>query len=259
MKICYRIGLFSLAGTALLGSCAVYVPTVPSTPLVTEAGQVEVTAGIRSFSSLELGGAWSPANHVMVTAETALQTSDGSETTNGNTFKYTNRHRQASVGLGTYRLVGPEQKVYLAAVGGFGFAKADVYDPHLGFLILPIFGRAPITYYEASYQRYYGQFYAAHLGRIVSYGGSLRGTFVNYNLLRRNDLDISSPSNFFLEPTFFIRVGSGPLQFQGTAGFSAPTHGNYNDENRNNLSPVSMLFGAGIVFRPHLLHARIAK
>jgi len=259
MKLCYQIAGFFLAGTALLSSCAVYVPTVPSTPLVTEAGQVEITAGIRGFSSLELGGAWSPANHLFVTAETALQQSNGSETSNNTTFKYTNVHKQASVGLGTYRLVGPEQKGYLAATGGFGFAKADVYDPHLGYLILPIFGRAPITYYEATYQRYYGQLYAAHLGRVVSYGASVRGTFLHYSLLRRNEEAITSPSNFFIEPTLFIRVGSGPLQFQGTAGLSAPTHVDYDAGSRNNLSPVSVLVGAGVVFRPHLLRARTVK
>ena len=256
MKLHYQI---ALACSILLSSCAVYVPTVPSTPLVTEAGQVEVTAGIRSFSSLEVGGAWSPTNHLFVTVETALQTSNGSETTNGATFKYTNVHKQASVGLGTYRLFGPEQKGYLAATAGFGLAKADVYDPHLGYLILPIFGRTPITYYEASYQRYYGQLYTAHLGRVTSYGASLRGTFVHYSLLRRNDVGTTTPSTFFLEPTFFIRVGSGPLQFQSTVGLSAPTQVDYEAGNRNNLSPTSVLISAGLVFRPHLLHARTVE
>lgn len=256
MKLCYPFALLSVGGAALLTSCAVYVPTVPSTPLVTKAGAVEVTAAIRELSSLEAGGAWSPATHVVVSGEMALQVSNGSETTNGTISKYTSVHKQASMGLGTYRLVGANQSVYLGAIGGFGLAKANVYDPHADDLILPLFGKRPTTYYEATYQRYYAQIYAAHLGEVVSYGVSARGTFVHYSQLRRNDEALTSPTNLFIEPTFFLRAGRGPLQFQGTVGFSIPTHVDYGSENQRNLSPMSMLISAGVVLRPQLFRHR---
>ncbi|GAB2861822.1 hypothetical protein [Hymenobacter ruber] len=256
MKLRYSFALLPVVGAAFLTSCAVYVPTVPSTPLVTKAGDVEVTAAVRGLSSLEVGGAWSPAAHVVVTGETALMVSNGSETVNGSTWKYTSVHKQAGVGVGTYRLVGAEQKGYLGAIGGFGLAKANVYDPHADDLIIPIFGKRPTTYFEATYQRYYGQLYAAHLGEVVSYGASARGTFVHYSQLQRNYEAIASPTNFFIEPTLFLRAGRGPLQFQGTLGFSIPTHVDAGSESQRNLSPVSMLISAGVVLRPQLFRHR---
>lgn len=259
MKLRYPFALLPVVGAALFTGCAVYVPTVPGTPLVTKAGDVEVSAAVRGLSSLEANGAWSPAAHVVVTGETALQVSNGSETANGNTFKYTSVHKQAGVGLGTYRLVGAKQSFYLGATGGFGLAQANVYDPHADDLIIPLFGKRPTTYFEATYQRYYGQLYAAYLGEVVSYGASVRGTFVHYSQLQRNDEAIASPSNFFIEPTLFLRAGSGPLQFQSTLGFSIPTQYDAGSESQRNLSPVSMLISAGVVLRPHLLRPRDAE
>lgn len=256
MKLRYPFALLPVVGAALFSSCAVYVPTVPGTPLVTKAGEVELTAAVRGLSSLEAGGAWSPAAHVVVTGETALQVSNGSETANGTTYKYTSVHKQAGVGLGTYRLVGAKQSIYLGAIGGFGLAKANVYDPHADDLIIPLFGKRPTTYFEGTYQRYYGQLYAAHLGGVVSYGASARGTFVHYSQLQRNYEAIASPTNFFIEPTFFLRAGRGPLQFQGTIGFSIPTYVDHGSENQRNLSPVSMLISAGVVLRPQLFRHR---
>lgn len=258
MKLRYRFAMLPMVGAALLAGCAVYVPTVPSTPLVTKGGAVEVTAAVRGLSSLEAGAAWSPAAQVVVTGETALQVSNGSETANGTTYQYTNVHKQACMGLGTYRLVGAAQSVYLGAIGGFGLAQANVYDPHADYLIVPLFGKPPTTYFEAIYQRYYGQFYLAQLGEVVSYGASIRGTFVHYSQLQRDGKAIASPTNFFFEPTLFLRAGRGPLQFQSTLGFSIPTHVDSENENRRNLSPMSVLVSAGVVLRPQLLWHRDA-
>ncbi len=71
----YSFGL-PLAGAALLSGCAVYVPTVPSTPLLRSKGETEITAAVRGLSSLEAGAAWSPAPHLLVTGEAALQVSN---------------------------------------------------------------------------------------------------------------------------------------------------------------------------------------
>ncbi len=252
-KLRFFLGLAG-ATAALLSSCAVYVPTVPSTPLLTKAGATEVTASIRGLSSLEASAAYSPAANVLLTAEGALQSSSGSRTTGGTTFNYHSVHKQAGVGLGTYRLVGATKTVYLGAIGGFGFAQASVYDPHDDDFLFG--GNLPVTFYQASYQRYYGQLYAAHLGEVVSYGASARGTFVHYSQLRRNDQAIASPTHFFVEPTLFLRVGRGPIQGQGTLGVSIPTNFDAGSRDQRNLSPVTMLISAGVVFRPQLLGHR---
>lgn len=255
----FRFLLPTVAGTALLGGCAVYVPITPSTPLVSSKGEVEVTAALRGLTSLEASGAWSPAAHVVVTAETALQVSNGHETSNTTTVQYTSVHKQVGVGVGTYRLVGAARSVYLGATGGVGFAKADIYDPHADDLLVPLLGKRPTTYFDATYQRYYGQLYAAHRGPGASYGVSARGTFVHYSRLLRNGEAITSPTHFYLEPTLFVRAGRGPLQFQGTLGLSMPVPTAPVGADQRNLSPATLLISAGVVLRPHLLGHRAAQ
>ncbi|QNH61624.1 hypothetical protein [Hymenobacter sediminicola] len=234
----------------LLSGCAVYVPTVPSTPLLRSKGEVEITAGTRGTSSLEVGAAWSPAPGLLLAAETALQTSKGSETSNNVTVNYQNVHRQAGLGVGTYRLLGKDQATYLAAIGGIGFAKASVYDPNFELL----FFSGPTVHYRANYRRYYGQVYVARQLKRISFGTSLRGTFVDYSRLRRDEVAVEPSSRFFLEPTVFIRVGRGVIQGQATFGLSAAVGADSRSPDYRNLTPVSSLIGAGIVIRPHLFH-----
>ena len=233
--------------------CAVYVPTVPSTPLLRNKGEVEVTAAIRSFSSLEAGAAWLPTPHLSLAGEVASQTSEGSETRNNVTTNYRNTHRQVGLGIGTYRLLGQDQSVYLGALGGVGFAKARIYDNNVEsfFLIIPLFG--PLIEYEANYMRYYGQLYVAKQRERVSYGFSVRGTVVSYTSLLRNNTSIDAANRFFLEPTGFVRVGKGPVQGMATIGLSMPGRSNPQNPDRPQLSPSSSLISVGMVLRPHLL------
>ena len=249
----YPVVLLSVLGAVLLTSCAVYVPTVPSTPLITQTGGVEVTAAMRGITSLEAGAAWLPVPHLLMVGEVALQTYKTTTTLNGVTSENRDVHRQGSIGLGVYQLLGQNKSIYLASIGGLGLAKANVHT--FGPDDIGIFG-IHNTKYEATYQRYYGQLYAAHLGKLVSYGASVRGTFVHYSQLQRDDEAIASPSNLFIEPTLFMRVGRGAIQGQGTLGVSIPINVDAGSRDQRNLSPVSMLISAGVVFRPHLLRHR---
>jgi len=246
--------LYPLVALALLSGCAVYVPTVPSTPLVTKAGETEVTVGMRSFTSGELTAAWSPASNVLVTTEGAMLRNEASATRGNETTEYVSLHKQAGVGVGTYRLLGKEKSVYVAAVGGMGFAKANMYDHKLD--ALGLFGLSTPVHYESNYTRYYGQVYAASLGRTVSYGASLRTTLVHYNSLKRDGQSTSTPNRLFLEPTAFIRFGRGPIQGQGMLGLSLPTTSGAHPDETRNLAPATLLLGAGIVIRPQLFKHR---
>ena len=256
MKTFYSFGASATLSLALLSSCAVYVPTIPSTPLVTKKGEVEVAGGIRSLSSVEASAAWSPAPHLMLTAETALQTSNGSETRGGTTTDYRSVHRQASLGLGTYRLLGQDQSVYLAAVGGLGVATANIYDPNL--TPIGLFS-GPVVHYEAQYLRYYGQVYVAKQTPGVNYGASLRSTFVDYSRLQRDGATVAPLNRVFLEPTLFVRVGRRALQWQTTLGVSTPLNPSRSNPDHQNLAPASLLVGTGVVFRPALLRHRAAE
>jgi hypothetical protein len=262
MKFCYPSSRLLIAATALLiSSCAVYVPTVPSTPLLRQAGEVELTGAIR-LSSLEAGVAWSPAPRVLLVGETALQNGSGQTTTTGSagpttTTDYPSHHFQGGLGLGTYWLLGEHQQFYLGALGGVGVAKADLYD-HTGeifSIILPIFGPILPVHYQANYWRYYGQVYVAHqVNPKVVYGFSFRTTVVNYQQVLRDSKPVSySPAQVFYEPHFFLRYGEGVVQGETTFGYSFP--GTSNPEATQLLTPTTCLASVGLVFRPgHLKH-----
>ncbi|RZK30839.1 MAG: hypothetical protein EOO63_05685, partial [Hymenobacter sp.] len=81
MQKLFYASYFLVGSSVLLGGCAVYVPTIPSTPLV-EAGQVEVTAGLRGINSMEVGAAWSPVPHLLLNTEAAWQPNSQSTTVN---------------------------------------------------------------------------------------------------------------------------------------------------------------------------------
>ena len=243
---------YPLLLSLLLGSCAVYVPTVPSTPLLTQK-QVAITAGLRGISSLEAGAAWAPTAHLLLAGESAYTGSTTETTTNNVTTTYHDSHRQVGLGLGYYQAPTARSAWYWAAVGGVGFASAQLHAIDVGyFLILPL----PYVsgFYEARYRRYYGQLYAARpLGPLVTAGASVRGTLVDYTRLTYDGQPLTPTNHFFVEPTLFLRLGHGVVQGQGTLGLSLPTAGDRNNPLNSRTAPVSTLVSLSVIFRPDLL------
>lgn len=239
--------LLSLAALATTG-CAVYAPTVPSTPLI-EAGQAEASAVLRGGTAIELNGAYSPAAHVLVTVESALRcTPNGQSDSNDSPDNPIDVHRQLGVGLGTYTVFDEPKRTYLAAVAGMGFAAVDVHH----YVLFDGFG-----YYQARYNRYYGQVYAARQQGNTTSGISLRCTWLQYTRLLENGRPVTTDyARFYLEPTLFMRIGTGALQGQGTLGLSLPSNFDRSVYNHAALSPISGLVSIGLVLRPHLLKPR---
>lgn len=249
---------YPLATGLLLSSCALYAPTVPTTPLLTR-GQVQLTAGLRGLNAVEAGAAWAPTDHLLLTAESALQSSTTTETTNNVTTTYPDYHRQASLGLGYYQAPTDRLPWHRAAVAGVGLASVNLYS--IDFAVPSVFFPFPLPYvsgfFEARYRRYYGQLYAARpLGPGVQAGASLRGTWVDYTKLTFDGQPLSPTNHFFLEPTLFVQVGQGVVQGLGTLGLSLPTHREAGNPLSKRTSPVSGLVSVGVVFRPDLLRRR---
>ena len=247
MPVFYSItGFRYWAGACLLtaAGCSVYVPTVPSTPLV-QRGQVEVTAGLRTLTTLEAGAAFSPKSHVLFSGEAALQRIASTKTVNNVSTQNLDTHQQVGLGVGAYTVTKSPSPLYLAAVAGMGYADVDIHD-------YGVFGFS--HHYQGQYQRYYGQLYLAALEPLGSYGVSVRGTWVDYRRLLEDGVPIEATNRFFLEPHLFGRIGRGPLQGYATLGFSLPAGRERNSSAATSaLTPSSLLLGAGIIFRPHLL------
>ncbi|WP_139924491.1 hypothetical protein [Hymenobacter sp. DG01] len=135
--------------SVLLSGCSVYTPTIPSTPLV-QKGEVEVYGGVRGLmSSAEVGAAWSPVNHVMLTTEAAVRLVNADDSS-------PNQNRQLNLGLGVYQRFNGTVPLHAALVGGVGRAASDVRN---GEVSSPGFTR-----YQATYSRYYAQGYLVMFG-----------------------------------------------------------------------------------------------
>ncbi len=253
----YSFGL-PLAAAAVLTGCAVYVPTVPSTPLLRSKGAVEITAAVGNPNTVEAGAAWAPAAHLLITGEAALKASSDSQTSNNVTTTHHSLHRQGGLGVGIYQLVGKNKAGYLGAVGGVGLASADLYYPSVVVaFILPLPG--PDVHYEGRYWRYYGQVYAAHQGPLVSYGASVRYTWADYSRLVRDGAPVALRTQSFLEPTLFVRVGQGAIQGMGAVGFSTPGRVDRQNPDTENLAPATVLLSLGVAVRPQLFGHRRAS
>lgn len=248
-----------LPGAAFLSSCAaVYVPTTPSTPLL-EKGQVEVTAGLRSVHYGEVNAAWSPAPHLLLTAETAFDISNFGAVVEDNNTEY-DTHQQGGVGIGVYGHPGTKQN-YLALTGGIGwghtnFFASDDYQAASVFFPFPVPTRQGV--YDAHYRRYYGQVYfatpATNPGPQL--GLSLRSVWLDYTRLTYADQPIVPTNRAFLEPSFFARFGKGPLRFYFTGGLSLPLSSDRANPADGRTASRSYLFGGGVILRPDLLRHR---
>ena len=248
-----------MAGAWLFSSCAVYLPATPSTPLLRSQGEVEVTASALPPGKLEVSAAWVPAASILLTLEAGMLQTSNDEVGNNANSEDQNQHRQVGVGFGTYRLLRADKSVYLGIVGGMGISWASIYDGEFDSHLVA-FTRSPqLTLYKAAYQRSYCQLYVAKTSRLLSYGASLRSTFVHYRTLTRNDVPITSTASFYLEPTAFMRIGRGAWQGQIVLGTSLPNAVDANSPDMANVSPFSMITSVGIVLRPHLLRHRPAR
>ncbi|RPD47057.1 hypothetical protein DNI29_12945 [Hymenobacter sediminis] len=234
----------ALICSVLLGGCSVYTPTIPSTPLV-QKGEVEAYAGVRGLmSSAEVGAAWSPVNHVMLTTEAAVRLVNADDSS-------PSQNRQLNLGAGVYQRFNGTVPMHVALVGGVGHATSDVRN---GNISSPGFAR-----YQATYSRYYAQGYVAFFGEEAGWlngGVSCRATWVDYDKLRRNDQPVTPATTFYLEPTVFMRFGQGALQSQLSIGSSLPNARLNGDPADKYLDARNTLIGYGLIFRPGQLPRR---
>lgn len=230
--------------SVLLSGCSVYTPTIPSTPVV-QKGEVEAYAGIRGLmSSAEVGAAWSPVNHVLLTTEGAVRLVKANDPS-------PNQNRQLNLGAGVYQRFNGTVPLYAALVGGVGRAASDIRSSEDSS---PNFAR-----YQATYSRYYAQGYLAVFGEEAGWlngGVSCRATWVEYDKFRRNNEPVTPATTFYLEPTVFVRFGRGALQSQLSIGSSLPNARLNKTPADKYLDARNTLIGYGLVFRPGQLSNR---
>jgi hypothetical protein len=183
MKHAYAwAALLALATT----SCAVYAPLAPVTPLVQEAGELEVQAGVHTPSALTASVSYSPVRHLLLTA-TGAANFNGGDTTY---FRY--QHAEVAAG---YYTVFSQRRSYLGVLAGYGrtHSRRGYEDFGSGLLGGSYNGLAR---YDARYNRYFGQVYLAAPGPKTTFGGSLRATALDFSRLTRNGEAVHQEGKF---------------------------------------------------------------
>ena len=231
-----KVSLLRFLGLGLLATgCRVYMPTLPYTPLVQQRGQAEVGASVHLLQQAAVYGAYSPVNHLVITASGAknipLASGDNS-----------NRSTQGDVGFGYYRLFGATNHWFVGALGGVGWAATAS-----SFLVS---GSSPKEY-RAHYSRLHGQLYLARVGQVVSVGATARFTTLRFSTLTFNEAPVTEPvADRYGDWAAFIRVGRGAIQGQAQVGASTPLDGFFKGD--SDLSSTATLVGVSLIFRPHL-------
>jgi len=115
------------------------------------------------------------------------------------------------------------------------------------------------VHYEVNYLRYYGQVYVACQGPLISYGLSVRSTFVNYRTLLCNGLPVAQQRTVFSGANSLCAGRPGAVQGMGTFGYSFPQRADHQNADNENLAPLTTLISAGVVVRPQLFRHRGAS
>ncbi|MCC2547672.1 hypothetical protein LJY25_14550 [Hymenobacter sp. BT175] len=240
------LAFFRLAWVPLLtliSGCAVYAPTLPSTPIVRK-GEVEAAASWHLLQTVDGHAAWSPTDHVLVLAEGSWRP-DNADTTYFRT-------KQAGVGAGLYQSFG-NNHWYLAGTGGLSLSHSvrgylDVND----FFVWP-FG-VKLVEYEAWYWKYYGQGYLAYHhtvrnGPSYALGSVLRYSTVDFSSLTRNGSPLVQAPASYWEPSLFCRLGFRGVQVQTSVGLSI-SESLVGDADSYYLPQSSFVLGVGVVLHP---------
>lgn len=238
-----------------LGGCTLYQPTLPTTSLIREKGQLEASIGLRP-PAVEGGAVYSPIRHMQVAAAGSLIHDDSAP---DSTYDFT-RSQQAEVSAGYYT-DSQRRNWHFSALGGVGRGSGRVHGTQdFGPVVVSGFpsgapGPSPRKPdWRGTYQKYFGQFGIAHLNTTagnshVVTGGVLRATWVDFTRLTRNEQPSTRPQAFYLEPVWFWRFGVSWLQAQATVGLSLPTS-RLSHEQKYLLSNNSVLLGGSLLIVP---------
>ena len=237
--------LAALAG--LLGSCSVYAPLQPSTPLLHAKGEAEVIGSAYLSGRLEGSVAYSPLKHVLVRVA-------GGQRTGGGDSTYF-RIRQAEAGVGTYGRLAEEWLIGASVGYGLG-TSGRRFEETRALIFRP---DPPVTNeYKARFEKVYADGYIAYEGGRTTIGGAYRLSQVRFSTLTNNGVPVPMRRMTRLEPMLFLRFGntrSGVPWVQGQLATSISVSSDYlrnrADPQLNDIKEGRLFTSIGLVLYPH--------
>jgi len=209
MNLLSKISLLLLA--IALGSCAaVYVPNVVNAPLLSESGDIQVTAA-GGLNGYDAQGACAITNHIgiMVNGSFAHRTSDSSD----------NFHRHAflEAGAGYYLPVAEVLRFEVFGGGGLGSVAGISRSNVDSNLLFSNRDEVSGNYYRLFLQPTFGV-----KTDVIDAAISMRTAYFNAYDLRHNDMRNTAMTAVVVEPAFTLRGGYKHVMAHTQLGTSLP-------------------------------------
>jgi len=235
---------FLLAGFGLLfifSSCSsVYMPNVPSTPMLTKAGEFHGGAHISLKGNLSANTAFAVSDHFALMANGSIM--------NNNRSKKDFKQTLLEGGLGYFDTFGPDKRRVFEVYAGYGIGNTD-----RSYKDLTYEGPIVTEVQEVRFNKFFVQAnYSAKKKKDLklfgnkyplNYGTALRISHVGMQDFTKNNISQPLENNIFLEPIFFTRMYiSKTAQLQYTSGST------FGLINRDYLTAGNSVFTIGIVF-----------
>lgn len=233
-----------LAGISLLSvfsSCSsVYMPNVPSTPMLTKAGEFHGGAHVSLRGNLSANTAYAVSDHFALMGNASLLNNQRSK----KDFKQT----LAEGAVGYFDTFGPDKRRVFEVYAGYGAGNTN-----RAYKDLTYDGPVLTEVQEVSFNKFFMQVnYSAKrkndlalFGKKypLNYGTALRISHVGMEDFTKNGIAQPLEDNIFLEPIFFTRMYiSKTAQLQYTSGTT------FGLINRDYLTAGNSVFTIGIVF-----------
>ena len=221
------------------GCSSVYMPNVPSTPMLSARGELHAAGHITLKGNVSVNSAYAASDHFAILL-------NGSVMNNNQTNKEFT-HNLIETGAGYFTTFGTEKNRILELYAGLGKGSSErVYlDKAPGGLITEDrqevnFGK---TFFQINYSSKRKQDLKLFGARFpLNYGTALRISHIKMTEFMRNNIEQPKEDNIFLEPVFFTRMAiSNGVQIQYTTG------SNFGLKNRKFLTAGNSVFSIGLV------------
>lgn len=240
-----RKSFLRVAGIVLLGwgaiSCSsVYMPNVPSTPMLTAEGELSASGHITLKGNATVNAAYAVTDHIGILASGALM--------NSHRRRKDFEHRLIEGGGGYFTTFGPRQNRILEVYAGLGRGSSD-----RTYKDVTEAGTITNDHQKTKFSKYFLQVnYSSKKKRLLrlfgsehtlNYGTALRLSYVKMDEFIRNEVPHPKEDNIFFEPIFYTRMSLSPtVQLQYTSG------SNIGLKNREFMTAGNSVFSLGVIW-----------
>ncbi|NEU08039.1 hypothetical protein GZH53_06910 [Flavihumibacter sp. R14] len=224
----------------LISSCSsVYMPHVPSTPMLSSKGELNAGGHISLRGNASFNSAYAVSDHFGVLLSGSVMSQNGK--------KKDFRHNLMETGAGYFTTFGAANDRVLEIYAGLGRGSSE-----RTFKDNTDLGLVTTERQEVSFGKYFLQVnYSSKdkkklklLGRSfpLNYGTAIRTSYVNMSKFVISDVKQVAEDNIFIEPVFYTRMALNRMvQLQYTSG------SNFGLKNRKYLTAGSSVFTLGLV------------